>query len=193
MGLTYSKLAEQGPGVCFYNNLFFEGRLQGVNTVCWAFHRKLHKVKCICIVEDNGRWRKASSCRAWVCVQWCQLPSSLESHAQHITLFAFRKCSAQCHLNTFWWVETDRRFLTLHRVGVQLFLMHMYVCACVGGRRAGIQASGKGDFHSKQTVEAEVWLAGEYPLHSVCVSLLFDYELSSASLKWTDTLLLVWR
>lgn len=73
----------------------------------------------------------------WVCMlvqyaKWNRLPSSLESHVQHITLFAFRKCSAQCHLNTFWWVETDRRFLTLHRVGVQLFIMHMYVCACVG-------------------------------------------------------------
>lgn len=36
-------------------------------------------------------------------------------------------------------------------------------------------------------------MAGEYPLHSAGALSLFDYELSSARLKGTDTLLQVWR
>lgn len=140
---------------------------------------------------------------------------------QH-TLHCLHLEMLSCHLSTFWWVETDRKILTLHRVGGMSAVMYnarvLYVCAlavcgfvcacvracarmhvfvracgCVGGRRSWHSGIWKGDFHSRQTVEAEIWLAGEYPLHSVCVSSLFDYELSSARLKWTDTLLQVWR
>lgn len=48
------------------------------------------------------------------------------------------------------------------------------------------------EVNSKQTDEAEFSVATQYPLLSVCFSLLFDYELSPAHLTWTDTLLQVW-
>lgn len=79
-------------------------------------------------------------------VNWNLLPSSLESLAQGISLLPLEKCSAQHHLNTFWWVESDRRFLALHGGGVLLCIMQMREYVSVDGKRADIQACAKVTF-----------------------------------------------
>lgn len=160
----------------------------------------------------EGEEKQVVAARGFVCICACVhvticnlLPSSLESHAAHITLFVLRNALLSfISVPVYEWKLTQSSshysvYSRRHVCGYNACVC-VCTCVCVGsvcGGGCGWQKSWhsgrKGDFHWKQTVEAEMWLAGEYPLHSVCISLQYDYELRSACLKWTDTLLQVWQ
>lgn len=85
------------------------------------------------------------------------LPSSLESHATHMTLCAFINALLSVISIPFdEWKPTEGSLHCTEWEGcAQICIMHARACMC-GWWKGRHPSICKGDFHSKQIVEAEV-------------------------------------